>query len=95
VISQISTVFEPTFQGLQYNFLWFWIVGAYLGTYEERMGLLGRRATPSEPSPDPGASGLPDSRPEPVGKPRSSRFPDALPEPVRSELVGSAPRPDP
>jgi hypothetical protein len=34
VISQVNSLFEPTFQGLQYHFLYYWIVGAYLGISE-------------------------------------------------------------
>jgi hypothetical protein len=33
VISQANSLFEPTFQGLQYHFLFYWIVGAYLGAF--------------------------------------------------------------
>lgn len=34
VFSQINSLFEPTFQGLQYHFLFYWICGAYLGAYD-------------------------------------------------------------
>jgi O-antigen ligase len=39
-ISQLNTMFEPTFQGLHYHFLWYWIMGTYLG-YAERKGVFG------------------------------------------------------
>lgn len=31
-ISQLNCLFEPTFQGLHYHFLFFWIFGGYLGS---------------------------------------------------------------
>jgi hypothetical protein len=30
-LSQIHTLVEPTFQGVQYQFLYFWVMGGYLG----------------------------------------------------------------
>jgi O-antigen ligase len=33
-ISQLNTLFEPTFQGLQYHFIWYWIMGSYFGWAE-------------------------------------------------------------
>jgi len=35
-ISQLNTLFEPTFQGLHYHFLWYWIIGTYLGWAEQK-----------------------------------------------------------
>ena len=36
VIAQLNCLFEPTFSGLQYQFLFFWIVGAFLGQANTR-----------------------------------------------------------
>jgi hypothetical protein len=30
-LSQLHTLVEPTFQGLQYQHLYFWLMGGYLG----------------------------------------------------------------
>jgi O-antigen ligase len=38
VFSQLNSLFEPTFQGLQYHFLFYWICGAYLGAYDPARG---------------------------------------------------------
>jgi O-antigen ligase len=37
VLAQLHTLVEPTFQGTQYQFLWFWLFGGYLayGVAEE------------------------------------------------------------
>jgi O-antigen ligase len=35
-IAQFNTLFEPTFQGLHYHFLWYWIIGTYMGWAEQK-----------------------------------------------------------
>jgi len=30
-LSQLHTLVEPTFQGLNYQYLYFWLMGGYLG----------------------------------------------------------------
>lgn len=51
VISQLNSLFEPTFQGLQYHFLFYWIAGAYLGAFPAGSG-----AARSSPSTSPGVT---------------------------------------
>jgi hypothetical protein len=36
-LSQIHTLVEPTFQGIQYQFLYFWVIGGYLGFHAESL----------------------------------------------------------
>lgn len=57
VIAQLNCLFEPTFSGLQYQFLFFWIVGAFLGQAGTRAAA--RTLTSAAPGlleRDPGAS---------------------------------------
>jgi O-antigen ligase len=37
-IAMVNCLFEPTFNGLQYQFTWYWIVGLYLGWMEQLSG---------------------------------------------------------
>jgi len=38
LISQLNSLFEPTFQGLQYHFLFYWIMGIHLGSADRVAG---------------------------------------------------------
>jgi O-antigen ligase/polysaccharide polymerase Wzy-like membrane protein len=49
-LSQLHTLVEPTFQGAQYQFLYFWVMGGYLGWFAAWREPAARRA------PAPGAS---------------------------------------
>lgn len=37
LIAQVNCLFEPTFQGLHYHFLFYWILGSFLGAAEPRL----------------------------------------------------------
>jgi hypothetical protein len=45
-LSQIHTLVEPTFQGVQYQFLYFWVMGGYLGYH----AVARERASTEEPA---------------------------------------------
>jgi hypothetical protein len=45
-LSQLHTLVEPTFQGIQYQFLYFWVMGGYLGYHAVAM----ERAAAGAPS---------------------------------------------
>jgi len=53
VIAQANLMFEPTFQGLQYHFLFYWICGVYLGAYDRQVlkDSQAARLEPSAPAP--------------------------------------------
>ena len=37
IVSQFNCMFEPTFRNLQYQFLFYWIFGVYLGSISSQL----------------------------------------------------------
>lgn len=54
-IAMLNLIFEPTFQGLQYSALFYWIMGVYLGRAKLRGAHVPLTATPPRPMDRPAA----------------------------------------
>jgi len=60
-IAQLNCLFEPTMPGLQYHFMWYWLIGLYLGYMDRHTG----KIVPYVGAPEPGTAPAPRVTPSP------------------------------